>query len=202
MAQTFQFKIKSKLSAPWQEKVFEFLQDLDAFAGRWEAGKNYLGMHLQVALSDGVGYDTLVKQFDLMDDWIATPGNKISQPMADNRLALMLHLALRYGVAALLAETSEDALDYLLLGTKVLAHASGVVWAADEHIVLSEFSRKGAIALHAEDQLSKADILKWYAENQSKFRSIDAAARAALTIAPISFPTARRWIYQYRKSAL
>lgn len=64
---------------------------------------------------------------------------------------------------------------------------------------LSEFSRKGAKARHAENRAMKEEFLNWYAENKDKYPSMDAAAEyAAGKVVPVKFRTARGWLSKPR----
>lgn len=64
---------------------------------------------------------------------------------------------------------------------------------------LSEFSKKGAQARHAENRAMKEEFLNWYADNKDNYPSMDAAAEyAAGKVVPVKFRTARGWLSKPR----
>jgi hypothetical protein len=66
---------------------------------------------------------------------------------------------------------------------------------------ISVTARAAAIARHAKNRAMKQQAIRYYSENQHKFKSMDAAAEAiAGKIVPLAFRTVRDWIGEYRRA--
>lgn len=94
-----------------------------------------------------------------------------------------------------------DAEDFLRLQNfyqfAVITHMMIVKEDRDEEsvsVLLRRHGQKAAYARHAENREIAQAIKDWYKENHMKFRSLDAAAEAAMKEQPVSFRTARKHI--------
>ena len=56
-----------------------------------------------------------------------------------------------------------------------------------------------ALKRHSENQAMKAEVFVWLDSNMANFKSMDAAAQAAIKQQPIAFRTARDWVGEWKK---
>lgn len=99
----------------------------------------------------------------------------------------------------------------LALAADYLAEAmDAVCWAEHlkqiEDAVITETRKRislnasaAAIKRHAETNGYKEEVRAWYEKSFTQFRSLDAAARSAEKIVPVTFRTARKWIGEIAK---
>ena len=112
----------------------------------------------------------------------------------------LMQIACAYYVEAMRAESDGDlgeAWSLALEGAYWLGNVQGYAakgWEAQEE------KRKAATARHAENHAMKADVIAWYSENMTSFKSIEGAAEAiAGKIVPAKFRTVRDWIAEWKK---
>lgn len=87
-----------------------------------------------------------------------------------------------------------------LLGLVVAASCAGALGKSGDAQNIRDLARKAANARHARGRVLKAEILRWYESNCGKYRSINAAAKAAEAMFPISRDTVRDYIREHKKS--
>tara|TARA_R110001583_G_C5671067_1_gene411141 strand:+ start:12752 stop:13342 length:591 start_codon:yes stop_codon:yes gene_type:complete len=98
----------------------------------------------------------------------------------------------------------------IAIGKNVAQHAiKNSTAARDAAMVASEraaadaitnLARRAAMARHAENYETAERIKAWYAENHHQFKSMDAAAQAAIKLEPVAFKTARKHIGEAAKN--
>jgi hypothetical protein len=100
----------------------------------------------------------------------------------------------------------DDALDWLNEASDALLLAHGEIMfdasvdeVGDATAARTALGKTGARARHTENRAMKTDVFAWLDTNMPNFKSMDAAAQAAIKQQPIAFRTARDWIGQWKK---
>lgn len=193
----------TRLSGRPVELAVNLMLDLDQFAEDFDVGRigpGLLDACLQ-RLLDGEANGNLM--FDVLRaevEHTLAPGYSMTKEDGFKLIMTIILTALHLAVQAFQAESVDDAYDYLLDARYLRGYADGIIYSGNDALVRADFARLAGRARHAETNEMRGHVEAWYAQHHDKFRSVDAAAMAALKEVPISFPTARKWISEYKKS--
>lgn len=193
----------TRLSQRCIQRILSFMHELDQFAAHFNfrlVGPGLLDSILEQLLHGEANGELMLEKLRFEVNRTQAKGYTMTH---EEGFKLMMHTilaALHFAVHALQAESTDDALDHFSDARYLRGFADGILYSGTDALVRADLARVGANARHTETKEIRERIEAWYAQHHRKFKSVDAAATAAVKEEPISFPTARKWISEYKKS--
>lgn len=185
------------------QRTLDFIHELDRFALHFNFGLTGAGLLdslFQRLLEGEADGELMLSKLQAESTRTQAEGYSMTQEEAYKFMLLVILASLHFAVHALQARSMDEAFDHFSDATYLRGVADGILHCGTDALVRADLARVGAKARHLETKEMRKRLETWYDQNYEKFKSVDAAAMAAVKEEPIAFPTARKWISEHKKS--
>jgi hypothetical protein len=193
----------TQLSERSIQRTLNFMHELDQFATHFNfglVGPGLLESLLQHLLDGQANGELMLCKLQAEAVRTQSEGNSLTHEEGLKFMLLVIVTSLHFAVHALQADSMDEAFDHFSDARYLRGLADGILYRGTDALVRSNLGRVGAKAKNIETNEMKQRVKTWYAKHHGNFKSVDAAAMAAIKIEPISFPTMRKWISELKKS--